>query len=172
SSRERAAASHHFDGGRLILEIAPVQRPWCPEWDGDTRASSIQTGTFSGPTGSPIGQHRFAPGVVVRDPQPELRLYTPRYGRIEIRAAATAVPETMVALWMIGFEVRPEDSGEICVVEIFSRDIAPDVAAIGMGVHSHHDPRLSDDFERVEAALDATVAHEYAAEWTSTGIAW
>jgi hypothetical protein len=57
-------------------------------------------------------------------------------------------------------------------VEIFSRDVGPGAAAIGMGVHPHHDPRLVDDFERVDAALDATVAHEYAAEWTPTGIAW
>jgi hypothetical protein len=172
SSRERAAARHRIDGDRLILEIAADQQPWCPEWDGDVRVSSIQTGTFSGPAGSPFGQHRFAPEVVVREPQPELRLYTPRYGRIEVRAAASAAPETMVALWMIGFEDRPEDSGEICVVEIFSRDVGPGAAAIGMGVHPHHDPRLVDDFERVDAALDATVAHEYAAEWTPTGIAW
>jgi hypothetical protein len=172
SSRERAAARHHFDDAGLILEIAPDQQPWCPEWDGDLRVSSIQTGVFSGPLGSPIGQHRFSVEAVVREPQAERRLYAPRYGRIEIRAAATAAPDAMVALWLIGFEDRPQDSGEICVMEIFSRDLGPGRAGIGMGVHPHHDPRLVDDFERVAAGIDATAAHEYAAEWTPTGIAW
>jgi hypothetical protein len=127
---------------------------------------------FSGPLGSAIGQHRFAPGAVVREPQAERRLYAPRYGRIEIRAAATDVADTMIAMWMIGFEGRPDDSGEICVMEIFSRDIEPGRAAIGMGVHPHHDPRLVDDFERIDAAIDPTVVHDYAAEWTPEGIAW
>ena len=172
SSRERAAARHHIEGGRLVLEVAPDQQPWCPQWDGDLRVSSIQTGLFSGRVGSPIGQHRFGSGVVVREAQPELRLYTPRYGRVEIRAAATAVPDAMVALGMIGFEDHPDHSGEICVMEIFSRDLGPGVASIGMGVHPHHDPRLVEDFERVEAAIDATTLHDYAAEWTPAGIRW
>ncbi|HEY3163723.1 MAG TPA: glycoside hydrolase family 16 protein [Candidatus Limnocylindrales bacterium] len=172
SSRRRAAPTWAIADGRLVLEIPPEQEPWCPEWDGDLRVSSIQTGVFAGPLGSPIGQHRFAPDVVVREAQEERRQYTPRYGRIEIRAAATAAPGAMVALWMIGFEDRPDDSGEICVMEIFSRDIGPGRAAVGMGVHPHHDPRLVDDFERVEAAIDATEAHDYAAEWTPAGVAW
>ena len=172
SSRARSAPSFALDAGHLVLEIRPGQEPWCPEWDGETRVSSIQTGVFAGPLGSPVGQHRFGPDVVVREEQPTVRLYTPHHGRIEVRAAASAVPDTMVALWMIGFEDRPADSGEICVVEIFSRDIGPDGAAIGMGVHPHHDPRLVEDFERIPVALDVTRAHDYAVDWTSRGIRW
>jgi hypothetical protein len=172
SSRTRSAPSWTFEDGRLVLEIRAGQAPWCPEWDGDVRVSSIQTGIFAGPLGSPIGQHRFGPEVVVREEQPERRLYTPRHGRIEVRASASAAPDTMVALWMIGFEDRPEDSGEICVVEIFSRDVQPGRAAIGMGVHPHHDPRLEDEFERVPSAIDVTEPHDYAIEWAADGIAW
>jgi hypothetical protein len=172
SSPARSAASYRFDGGRLALEIRADQEPWCPEWHGDLRVSSIQSGVFAGPLGSPIGQHRFAPGVVVREEQAERRLCLRRHGRIEVRAAASAAPDTMVALWMIGFEDQPEDSCEICVVEIFSRDVEPDRAAVGMGVHPHHDPRLQDDFERVPAAIDATQPHDDAIDWSAAGIAW
>jgi len=172
SSRAQSAPAFTFEDGGLVLEVRPGQQPWCPEWDGDLRVSSIQTGVFAGPLGSAIGQHRFAPDVVVREEQAERRLYTPRLGRIEIRAAASDAPDTMVALWMIGFEDAPDDCGEICVVEIFSRDVGPDRVAIGMGVHPHRDPRLSDDFTRVPVAIDATESHEYAVEWTAGGITW
>jgi hypothetical protein len=172
SSVEAATPTWEIDRGRLILSIAPGQAPWCPEFDGETRVSSIQTGVFSGPAGSTIGQHRFAPDVVVRQPQAEERLYVPHFGRIEIRASACPEPDAMVALWMIGFESRPADAGEICVVEIFSRDVAPGQVAVGMGVHPHHDPRLRDDFERIRLAIDATEPHDYAVEWTSDRIEW
>jgi hypothetical protein len=172
SSRARSAPTASVDDGRLVLTIAAGQEPWCPEWDGDVRVSSIQTGCFAGPLGSPIGQHRFAPAVVVRETQPELRLYTPRRARIELRAAADVPPDTMAALWMIGFEDRPDDSGEICVMEVFGRDVAPGRARVGMGIHPHHDPRLRDDFERAELAIDPAELHDYAIEWTADGIAW
>ena len=172
SSRARAKPTFAFDGGRLVLSIAPRQAPWCPEWDGEVRVSSIQTGCFAGPRGSPIGQHRFAPGMVVREEQPELRLYTPRRGRIELRAAMSLGPDTMAALWLIGFEDRPQNSGEICLMELFGRDVAPRRAGIGMGVHPHHDPRLHEDFERVELALDPSELHDYAIDWTADGITW
>ena len=60
--------------------------------------SSLQTGLFAGPVGSTIGQHRFHPDAVVREAQENRRLYTPRYGGIELRARATDDPRSMVAL--------------------------------------------------------------------------
>jgi hypothetical protein len=172
SSREQSAPTAATADGRLVLTIAPGQAPWCPEWDGDVRVSSVQTGCFAGPLGSRIGQHRFAPEVVVREIQPELRLYTPHRGRIELRAAAEVPPDTMAALWMIGFEDRPDDSGEICVMEVFGRDVSPGRVAVGMGVHPHHDPRLREDFERVELAIDPAGSHDYGIEWHADGIDW
>src|ERR687888_251062 len=64
------------------------QPPWCPEFDGQTRVSSLQTGVFAGPVGSPVGQSRFRPGLVVRQAQQPARLYTPQYGLFELRARA------------------------------------------------------------------------------------
>jgi hypothetical protein len=170
SSRARAAPRYAFEDGRLVLQIAADQQPWCPEWDGDTRVSSIQTGAFAGPLGSAIGQSRFRPELVVKEEQAPVRLYTPRYGRIEMRAAAIADPEAMVALWMIGYEDEPERSGEICICEIFGRDVLPGSVRVGMGIHPFGDPRLVDDFEQVELSIDATQPHAYAAEWTPTGV--
>jgi hypothetical protein len=57
-------------------------------------------------------------------------------------------------------------------MEIFGRDVSPGRAAVGMGVHPHHDPRLRDDFERLELALDPAEPHDYAIDWTAEGIAW
>jgi hypothetical protein len=170
SSRAQSAPRYAFEDGRLVLEIARDQQPWCPRWDGATRVSSIQTGVYSGPVGSPIGQSRFRPDLVVTAAQEPAHLYTPRFGRIEARAMANADPDVMVALWMIGFEDEPDRSGEICICEIFGRDVKPASVRVGMGIHPFGDPRLVDDFEQVELPIDATEPHTYAAEWTPTGV--
>jgi hypothetical protein len=77
SSRADSAARYVHGGGVLRLRIAADQAPWCPELDGATRVSSLQTGVFAGPLGSNIGQHRFHPDAVVREAQPSQQLYTP-----------------------------------------------------------------------------------------------
>ena len=46
---------------------------------------------------APYWQHRFYDAAVVTEEQPEARLYTPRYGLIELRARATDDPRAMVA---------------------------------------------------------------------------
>ena len=134
SSRTRAAARYEVGGGRLRLLIEHDQQPWCPELDGETRVSSLQTGAFSGPLGSAVGQHRFHPAAVVREEQPAVRLYTPRYGRIELQARFPADPTTMAALWLIGYEDEPERSAEICVCEIFGHEVGLGEAVVGVGV--------------------------------------
>jgi hypothetical protein len=167
SSRERAAARYELDGG-LVLRIEEEQQPWCPELDGGVRVSSLQTGVFAGPLGSGVGQHRFHPGAVVREEQEPRRLYTPLYGRVEVRLAACADPGAMVAFWLIGYEDEPERSGELCVCELFGDDLS----AVGMGVHPFGDPALEDDFARVPLPFDPREPHEYAAEWTPGRVAF
>jgi hypothetical protein len=170
SSRERAAARYELGGGSLRLLVEEDQQPWCPELDGEVRVSSLQTGAFAGPVGSPLGQHRFHPAAVVREEQEAVRLYTPCYGRIELHARGTDDPTAMVALWLIGYEDEPERSGELCVFEQLGRDVEPGRARVGMGVHPFGDPRLEDDFARVPLELDVRDLHEYAAEWTPDGV--
>jgi hypothetical protein len=170
SSRERSAARYEIGGGLLRLLIEPDQQPWCPEFDGQIRVSSLQTGSFAGPVGSAIGQHRFNPAAVVREAQPNVRLYMPQYGRIELRAKASDDPHTMVALWMIGYEDQPERSAEICICEIFGCDVGPNRAAVGVGVHPFGDPQIVDDFSRETIPIDARDFHVYLAEWTPTHV--
>jgi Glycosyl hydrolases family 16 len=134
--------------------------------------SSLQTGVFAGPVGSQIGQHRFTPAAVVREAQRNTRLYTPQYGRIELRAKAIDDPRAMVALWMIGYEDEPERSAEICVCEIFGRDVQPDRAAVGMGVHPFGDPSIVDEFSAETLPIDAREFHVYGADWTPDQIAF
>jgi hypothetical protein len=172
SSRERAAARYQLGGGRLRLLVEADQEPWAPELDGNVRVSSLQTGVFAGPVASTIGQHRFSPAAVVREAQRNVRLYTPQYGLVEMRARASDDPLAMVALWMIGYEDEPERSAEICVCEIFGRDVRTDSAAVGMGVHPFGDPGIVDEFSVETVAIDAREFHVYAAEWTPERISF
>lgn len=169
SDRRRAAARYRLGDGTLRLRIEADQEPWCPALDGETRVSSLQTGSFAGPLGSAVGQHRFHPDAVVTEEQPNVRLYTPHYGRVELQARMPADPHCMAALWLIGYEDEPERSGELCVCEVFGRDVEPGSAAVGMGVHPFGDPALTDDFEAVQLPIDVREPHEYAAEWTPNG---
>jgi hypothetical protein len=67
SSRAAAAARYRVGGGSLELPIEADQQPWCPEFDGQLRTSSLQTGIHAGPLGSAIG-HRPARGPGARPP--------------------------------------------------------------------------------------------------------
>ncbi len=165
SSRERTAARYEVGGGSLRLRIDREQPAWSPEFDGPIRVSSLQTGVFAGPVGSSIGQLQFRDGLIVREAQESRALFTPRYGRLEIEAAALDDPHVMVAGWMIGYGDAPERTGEICIFEIFGREIADGGALVGMGIHPFGDPRLVDDFEKVRVEADVRLPHRYAVEW-------
>jgi hypothetical protein len=170
SNRERAAARYEVGGGALRLRIDADQAPWCPEWDGDIRVSSLQTGAFAGALGSGVGQHRFHPDAVVREAQPNVRLCTPQYGRVEIRVRFGDDPRAMGALWLIGYEDEPHRSAEICVCEVFGRDVFPDRAGVGVGLHPFGDPSIVDDFSRADVPIDARDFHVYAADWTRDAV--
>lgn len=172
SSRAASAARYDLVDGSLQLRIDADQAPWCPEFDGWLRVSSLQTGVFAGPTGSGIGQQRFTDGLVVREAQSNVALYTPLHGLFEIRMTALDDPANMVAFWMIGYEDEPNRSGEILVAEIFGRDVASASAGVGMGVRVHHDPTLTDAFSVERLDIDVRDFHEYATEWTEDYVAF
>jgi glycosyl hydrolase family 16 len=165
SSRAASAARYDLAEGLLRLRIDRDQSPWNPEFDGWLRVSSLQTGVFAGPLGSRIGQHRFAPDLTVREAQEPLALYTPTYGLIECRARAIADPVNMVALWLIGYEDRPERSAELLIFEIFGRDVSQGSVRMGMGIRPFGDPSVTGDFEQLDLPIDAREFHDYAAEW-------
>ncbi|WP_245808175.1 glycoside hydrolase family 16 protein [Deinococcus hopiensis] len=166
SGRERAASRYSLPGKGLHLHIERDQQPWLPEIDGQLRTSTLQTGCVSGPVGSAEGQLRFHPDLRVREAQPPMRLYTPRFGFFETRLRAVPIPGYMVALWMIGFEEYPEESGEICICELFGQDLSPGRAVVKSGVHPWSDPSLREEFYADTFAFDASRFHIYAVNWT------
>jgi len=172
SSRARSAARYAVASGTLRLFIEHDQELWSPEFAGHLRVSSLQTGVFAGPVGSAIGQHRFREGIIVREAQRNVALYTPQYGLFELRARALDDPVNMVALWMIGYEDEPAHSAEICICEIFGRDVGPLQARVGMGVHPFGDPAITDEFAAETVGIDARGSHTYAAEWTPENVAF
>jgi hypothetical protein len=167
---ERSAAHYQLEPGLLSLRIDADQPAWRVE-DGEMRVSNIQTGAFSGPFGSPIGQHRHRSDLAVTTPQATRRLYTPSSGLAEAVVRASPDPTCMLAFWLVGFEEEsPASSGEICVAELFGNAIGPRRSRVRIGVKANNDPRLHDDMEEVGLELDATEWHTYAAEWTPDSI--
>ena len=55
--------------------------------------------------------------------------------------------------------------GEICIFEIFGKNVGTQAAWTGMGIHPFDDPTMSDDFELVRLPIDVREVHAYAAEW-------
>jgi hypothetical protein len=169
---ERSAARYDLSLGRLRLRIDADQPAWRPE-DGELRVSNLQTGVYSGPVGSSRGTHRHRPDLHVRTEQPTRRLYTPSCGLVEARLRATADPTCMLAIWLVGFEADgPEQSGEICLAELYGDRIGPGGSSVRTGIKAHHDPAAHDDMADVSLPIDATEWHRYAAAWTATKTAF
>lgn len=170
SSRERSKPNYHFADGCLVLKITDDQKPWCPEFNGDVKCSSIQTGVYAGKLGTSEGQHRFNPECLVREEQENRKTYVDQYGYFEIRAKALSTPSNVVALWMIGYEDKPERCAEICIFEIKGGNVSQEKAVVGYGIHAFNDPDLEEAFYEDMFNLDVTSFHIYAAEWTPDGV--
>jgi hypothetical protein len=147
SSRAESAATYEVAGWELRLTIPPEQGIWCAgDHEPPLRVSGVQSGVFSGPAGSTVGQQPYRAGLVVREAQAVRWGWTPRYGRIEVRARMDLTPRSMAAVWMVRLEDEPERSAEICVFEVFGDALAIGAdggrtAAVGMGVHPFRAPR-------------------------------
>lgn len=166
SSKERSKPQYYFENGNLILAITKDQEPWCPEFNGNVKCSSIQTGLYSGKLGTDKGQHKFNKQCVVREEQINEKKYLPQYGYFEIRAKSPDTKSNVVALWMIGYEENPEESAEICIFEIKGINVEKNSSIIGYGVHKFNDPHLKEEFYEEKFDVDVTEFHIYAAEWT------
>jgi Glycosyl hydrolases family 16 len=168
SSREQSAPDYYFKKGNLILQITKDQQPWCPEFDGEVRCSCIQTGEFAGPVGSKLGQLRFSEACVVREAQANVRTYTPQYGYFEIRSKGLNTSANHVALWMIGYEDSPEESGEIAIFELLGSQRGSASSEIRFGMHPWGDPNLQEEFYEESLTIDSSQFHIYGLEWTPT----
>ncbi|WP_134767443.1 glycoside hydrolase family 16 protein [Nocardioides sp. 1609] len=169
SSRAATRASYRFEDGDLLLEV-PVAHPvWCPgDHEPPLRVSGLQSGSWSGPVGSTRGQQRFREGQLVREEQPRFEGWLPAGGRVAIRASMDLSPRSMAALWLAGLEDDDEQlrCGELCVVEVFGKDVVPGRSAeVGVGVKAFRDPALRQDFAAPRVAIDVSEPHEYAVDW-------
>jgi hypothetical protein len=166
-TRDGTAAHYVLAGGHLRLSI-PVGHPlWCPDQhDSPIRVSGIASGAHSGPVGSTTGGQPFLPGQAVREEQPRLEGWLPSRGEVSVRCRMEISHRSMAAVWLSGFEETPEDSGELCVVEVFGKDVGPGRSAeVGMGVKKLGDPRLVHDVEAPRLPIDIAEWHEYAVRW-------
>jgi Glycosyl hydrolases family 16 len=168
SSRAATAARYEIADSCLRLHIPPDQGLWCgDDHKPPLRVSGIQSGEYSGPLGSTVGQQPYRDGLRVREEQQPFWGWTPEYGRIELHARAELSPRSMVSLWMVGLEDRPDRCAEICVMEVFGNALEPgQSAAVGMGLHQFRDPATPEDFEAVPLDLDVAEFHTYAVTWT------
>src|SRR5215218_2027527 len=156
---ERSAARFAVSPDGLELLIEADQPPWRDE-DGPMRVSNLQTGSFSGPAGSGRGQHHHRSDLTVTSPQPTRRLWTPSSGLVEATMSASSDPTCMLALWLVGLEDRsPDDSGEICIAELFGNAIGLGTSRVRLGVKAHHDPRMRT--EMIDLVLDIDARHEH-----------
>ncbi|TCN39865.1 glycosyl hydrolase family 16 [Kribbella orskensis] len=169
SSRAATAAQYELRDSCLHLTVPPGHGLWCEnDHSPAMRVSGIQSGNFSGPVGSTIGQQPYREGLVVREEQEPFWGWTPDGGYLELRARGVVSPRSMVALWMVGLEDRPERCAEICVTEMFGNAIVPGKStAVGMGLHAFRDPAVKENFEAVPLPIEITDFHLYAVEWSA-----
>jgi hypothetical protein len=169
SSLARTRASYAVRDSVLSLSVPADVPRWCPqEHPEPLRVSGIQSGNFSGPVGSMLGQQRFRDGLRVAEQQERFEGWLVGPGRIEVTCAMDLSPRSMAALWLSGFEDPVDDAGEICVVEVFGRSIDAGSVEVGCGIKQVFDPRLVHDFDAPRIDLDITAFHTYAAEWDDT----
>jgi Glycosyl hydrolases family 16 len=166
SSRADTAAVYTLADSELRLTIPPDHGLWCAGvHEPPLRVSGIQSGVFSGDVGSTVGQLPFRDDLVVREFQPALWGWTPRYGRLEVRARMDLTPRSMASVWMAGLEDEPERSGEINVFEVFGDAMEDATAAVGSGIKRFRDPALTEEFDAPRLAIDVAEPHVYAADW-------
>ena len=168
-SLAQTAATYDIHDSCLHLRIPADKGRWLPEvHPAPLRVSGIQSGNFSGPVGSTIGQQPPNGGAVVRQAQKTFWGFTPDHGYLEMRARGVVSPRSMVAWWMVGLEDSPERSAEICVTEMFGDAVEPGVStAVGRGLHPFRDPAVAEDFEAVRLPIDLGDFHRYAVDWTA-----
>ncbi len=171
SSRAATAASYRLEGGGLVLDV-PVEHPvWMAgEHDPPLRVSGLQSGSWSGPTGSTLGQQRFRDGLVVRSEEPRFEGWLPSSGHVEIRCRMSLSPRSMAALWLSGVEDDPDQRqcGELCVVEIFGRSVRDGSCEVGVGIKAFRDPALTQDFDAPRLPIDPADPHTYAVDWDAS----
>ena len=163
---DRSEARYRITPDGLELRIERDQLDWRPE-EAPLRVSNLQTGTYSGLVGSTSGTHRHRDDLRVRTETPLQLLFAPVSGRVDLTMSATRDDGCMLAAWLVGTEhVSPDDSGEICIVEI-DADAVGQRTVVRNGVKAHHDRRMHTDMAEVTLPLDASLPHTWTVIWGS-----
>jgi Glycosyl hydrolases family 16 len=172
SSGAASRASYSVHDSCLDLFIPPEQGLWCADdHQPPLRVSGVQSGNYSGPAQSTIGQQPYRAGLRVQEEQEPFWGWTPRFGRIEVRARMWLSPRSMAAFFLIGREVAPEQCAEICVFEVFGDAVEEGAAAgVGAGLHAFRDPDVAEDFTTTRVDIDVTEFHSYGVEWTADAV--
>ncbi|WP_426563926.1 glycoside hydrolase family 16 protein [Angustibacter sp. McL0619] len=167
SSLAEAAATYVVADSLLRLSIPPQQGVWCArDHRPPIRVSAVQSGNFSGPVGSTVGQQPFRDGLTVREEQEPFWGWTPSGGFVEVRMRGVVTARSMFAAWMIGLEDQPERCAELCIAEIFGDAVRADGScAVGSGLHAFRDPDVEEDFDAVRLPIDPAELHTYAVDW-------
>ena len=167
---DRSRARYSLTAAGLELRIDADQLDWRPE-DSPLRVSNLQTGLFSGEVGSSVGTHRHRPdGLVVRTETPELNLWAPTNGRLEVEVSASVDEGCMLAAWLVGSETRGRtEGGEICIFEIDAATVGASSRARS-GIKAHSDPALETEMTEVELPVDAERRHRWEVEWCDAGV--
>lgn len=174
SSRTATVASYRVGAGSLTLDILAGHPLWCPDTHPTPlRVSGVQSGNWSGPVGSLLGQQRFAEGLTVQEEQDRFEGWLPTSGRVETSARMQLSPRSMAALWLAGFEDDEKQvrCGELCVFEVFGNALGPagDASAeVGVGIKAFRDPALTQDFAAPRLPIDVLEPHVYAVDWDET----
>ena len=137
SSRAESAATYAVAGSELRLTIPAQQGLWCPGEHDPLRVSGIQSGVFSGPVGSTIGQQPVREGAVVREFQPTQWGWTPhwRSGRVDFLVDSEHVktvhqaPDYPMQMMIAVFDFptrRPRPRPTTCRSSPWTMSAAPD----------------------------------------------
>jgi hypothetical protein len=165
----QAGTAAHVTVKDSVLRLSiPQDHPlWCPDQhETPLRVSGIASGAHSGPVGSAVGGQPFLDGQTVREQQRRLEGWLPSHGEVAVRCRMDISHRSMAAVWLSGFEEIPTESGELCLVEIFGKDVDPGrTAEVGMGVKQLRDPGLVHDFAAPRVTIDVAEWHEYAVRW-------
>lgn len=171
SSREESAATFEVTDSELRLTVPADQELWCADLHPEPlRVSGIQSGVYSGPVGSEVGQQPFLEHQRVREHQPAWWGWTPQYGRIEVVARMELSPRSMASVWLVGLEDQPDRCGEICLFEVFGDTVNDGSARVGSGLHPFRDPALHEEFSAEHQSIDVTMHHSYAIDWRPDGV--
>ena len=113
---------YEMTGESILLYTDETMKPWCPEYDGSLKVSTLMSANRT-------GLHKFSAvgdGSPITNVKKEVTNLT-KYGKFELRAkfnlfdGASSVNgrKNHVAWWMIGFQDRDDERCELDIFEIY-----------------------------------------------------